>query len=41
MEKYATYRIFKHKLNGSLLRIPHLADASEELQKLADLPKEV
>ena len=33
MEKYGTYEVYKNKLTGKLLRIPH----GEELEKQAGL----
>ena len=39
MNKYATYRVFKHKQTGELVRVAHTNDETE-MTKVADLKDE-
>lgn len=40
MEKYATYKIFKHKLTGDIKRVPHTPD-SKGLKKLSEFSEDL
>lgn len=39
MNKYATYRVFKHKTTGEVIRVAHTND-NKELEKVSELKDE-
>jgi hypothetical protein len=40
MNKYATYRVFKHKTTGEVIRVAHTEDGVIELEKVSELENE-
>tara|TARA_Y100000593_G_C4086542_1_gene226439 strand:+ start:70 stop:249 length:180 start_codon:yes stop_codon:yes gene_type:complete len=39
LTKYATYRVFKHKTTGEIVRVAHTSD-DKELEKVSELKDE-